>query len=83
MTSTGNTKTPGTKKTLPRGAKYVTLDWWKLYLDSCAKYHTAFVDWLLANVHEVNNVLKGNCNVGGTTSNQKTWFRTFKMWLNK
>ena len=74
-TGTGTKKTlptgTTTKKTLPRGVKRVTLDRWKMYLDSCATYHTAFVDWLLDNVHEVDNVLKGNCNVGVTTSNQK------------
>ena len=61
----------------------VTLDWWKLYLGSCATYHTAFVDWLLDNVHEVDTVFKGNCNVGVTISNQKGWFGVFKLWLNK
>ena len=30
----------GTKKTLPTSVSRVTLYWWKLYLDSCAAYHT-------------------------------------------
>ena len=68
-TGTGNNKTPGTKKTLPTSDSRVTLSWWKLYLDSCAIYHTAFMDLLLDNVREVNTVLKGNCNAGVTTSN--------------
>ena len=60
-TGTGTQKTlpavAGTEKTFPRDAKRVTLNWWKLYLDSCATYHTAFVDWLLDNVHEVDTIL--------------------------
>jgi predicted Fe-S protein YdhL (DUF1289 family) len=85
-TGTGTQKTfsrADTQKTSPRSAGRVTLDWWKLYLDSCATYHTAFVDWILDNVHEVDMILKGNCNAGVTTSNEKGWFGTFKMWINK
>ena len=41
------------------------------------------MDWLLDDVHEVDTILKGNCNAGVTTSNEKGWFRTFKMWINK
>ena len=59
----------GTKKTLPKSVSQVTLDWWKLYVDSCTTNHTELVDWYLDNVHDVDIVLKGNCNTGGTTSN--------------
>ena len=85
-TGTGIQKTlprAGTQKTSPRSAGRVTLDWWKLYLDSSATYHTAFVDELLDNVHEVDTILKGNCHAGVTTSNEKGWFGRFKMWINK
>ena len=41
------------------------------------------MDGLLDNVHEVDTILKGNCNAGVTTSNEKGWFGTFKMWINK
>ena len=61
----------------------MTLDTWKLYLDSCATYHSAFVDWMLDNVREVNAVLKGNCNAGVTTSSVKGYYGLFDMWLNK
>ena len=33
------------------GNKRLTLDWWKLYLDSCASYHTFFVKDLLMNIY--------------------------------
>ena len=58
-----------TKKTLPTSANNIMLDWWKLYLDISAIYHTAFVDWYLENVQEVDIVLNVNCNAGLTTSN--------------
>ena len=31
------------------GGKQLTLDWWKVYLDSCATYHTFFVKEFLRN----------------------------------
>ena len=37
---------------------------WKLYLDSCATYHSVFADWCLSNIHEVEVHLKGHCNAG-------------------
>ena len=61
----------------------VTLCAWKLYLDSCATYNSAFVDWYLDNVHEVDTILKGSCNAGVTTSNTKGLFGVFEMWLNR
>lgn len=61
-----------------------TLDPWKLYLDSCATYHCAFVEWLLKNVRVVDTILKGNCNAGVTTSNEKgTFGGQFDLWLNR
>ena len=34
----------------------------KLYLDSCATYHSAFVRNMLSNVKTGNTVLQGQCN---------------------
>ena len=56
---------------------------WKLYLDSCATYHSTFVDWCLENVHDVSMHLTGHCNAGTTTCKQKGYYGVFKMWLNK
>jgi len=56
---------------------------WKLYLNSCATYHSPFVDWYLKNVHVVDTVLKGSCNTVVTTSNTKGLFGVFEMRLNR
>ena len=61
----------------------LTLCTWKLYLDSCATYHSCFVDWCLDNIETVDTVLRGNCNAGVTTTNTKGYFGLFHMWLNK
>ena len=42
------------------GNKRLTLDWWKLYLDSCASYHTFFVKEFLMNISEGTVVMNGN-----------------------
>ena len=57
--------------------KQDTLDDWKLHLDSCATYHSAFVEWSLDNIHVVDTILKANCNTGVTTSNEKGYFGFF------
>ena len=57
-------------------SKRFTLDAHKLYLDSCATYHSSFVIWLLGNVHQVRTVLQGNCNAGVSTSDEKGFFWT-------
>ena len=61
----------------------VTLDKWILYLDTCATYHSAFVDWMLSNVHTMNTVLRGNCNAGVTSTNVKGTYGLWEFWLNK
>ena len=61
----------------------MTLDNWKLYLDTCATYHSAFVDWMLSNVHQVNTILRGNCNAGVTSTNVKGTYGLWEFWLNK
>ena len=43
----------------------------KLYLDSCATYHSAFVCNMLSNVKTGNTVLQGQCNAGVSTSAEK------------
>ena len=48
------------------GNKRLTLDWWKLYLDSCASYHTLFVKEFLMNIYKGAKAINGNCNAGTT-----------------
>ena len=49
----------------------ITLDNCKLYLDSCATYHSAFVEECLNNIHDMDMVLKGSCKADITTSSEK------------
>ena len=74
------TSKPGVR--VPR-IRNVTLCEWKLYLDSCATYHSTFVDWFLENLHDVSVHITGHCNAGTTTCKQKGYYGVFKMWLNK
>ena len=53
-----------------------------MYLDSCATYHSVFVDWCLDNVHDVEVYLKGHCNVGVTTCKEQGYYGVFNIWLN-
>ena len=46
-------------------------------------YHSAFVDWMLSDVHEVSTVLRGNCNAGVTSTNVKGYYGLWEFWLNK
>ena len=55
----------------------------KLFLDSCAAYHSVFVEWCLKNVHEVERYLKGHCNAGVTICREQGYYGAFKMWLNR
>ena len=61
----------------------VTLCAWKLYLDSCATYHSAFVDWMLSDIRIVSSILRGNCNAGVTSTNVKGVYELWEFWLNK
>ena len=61
----------------------VALCEWKLYLDSCATYHSKVFDWCLDNEHDVSVYLTGHCNAGTTTCKKKGYYGVFKMWLNK
>ena len=57
------------------GSRRMTLDNWKLYLNTCDTYHSAFVDWMLSNVHQVNTILRGNCNAGGHVHQREGYLR--------
>ena len=61
----------------------VMLHDWKLFFDSCGTYHSAFVDWMLSDVHEVSTVLRGNCNAGVMSTNVKGYYGLWEFWLNK
>ena len=63
--------------------KRFTLDPFKLYLDSCATYHSAFVHNMLSSVKTGNTVLQGNCNTGVSTSQEKGVYGLYSFWLNK
>ena len=62
---------------------WVTLDPWKLYLDSCATYQTFFVKEFLDMVHKGKSTMSGSCNVGTTSTNIQGWYGEFKVWLNE
>mmetsp|Transcript_35164 Transcript_35164/g.35374 ORF Transcript_35164/g.35374 Transcript_35164/m.35374 type:complete len:249 (+) Transcript_35164:788-1534(+) len=63
--------------------KRFTLYPFKLYLDSCAMYHSAFVRGILKNVKTVGTVLQGNCNAGVSTSQEKGVYGLWSFWLNE
>ena len=63
--------------------KRFTLDAHKLYLDSCATYHSSFVMYMLGNVHQASTVLQGNCNSVISTSDEKGFFGLWDFWLNE
>ena len=44
-------------KSTERVSKRFTLDAHKLYLESCATYHSSFLIWMLGNVHQVSTVI--------------------------
>ena len=60
-----------------------TLDWWKLYLDSCATFHTSFVRDMLSDVYKSKVTLHGSCNAGTTISSEKGYLGPFDLWLNE
>ena len=63
--------------------KRFTLEPFKLYLDSCATYHSAFVKEMLHSVKTVGTVLQGNCNAGVSMSKEKGIFGPWSFWLNE
>ena len=46
-----------------------TLDRWKLYLDSCATYHSFLAKELCTNIKDGDTILTGSCNAGTTVTN--------------
>ena len=60
-----------------------TLDWWKLYLDSCATFHTSFVRDMLSDVYKSKVTLHGSFNAGTTISSEKGYLGPFDLWLNE
>ena len=54
--------------------EWFTLDAHKIYVDSCATYHSSFLRWMLGNVHQVSTVLQVNYNDGVSTSDEKRFF---------
>ena len=65
------------------GGKRLTLQWWKVYLDSCATYHTFFVKEFLRNIVENKGTMKGNCNAGETEITKRGYFGKLRAWLNE
>ena len=62
--------------------EWFTLDAHKIYVDSCATYHSSFLRWMLGNVHQVSTVLQVNYNDGVSTSDEKRFFGLLDFWLN-
>ena len=65
------------------GGKRLTLQWWKVYLDSCATYHTFFVKEFLKNIVENKGTMNGNCNAGETKITKRGYFGKLRVWLNE
>ena len=63
--------------------KRFNIDSHKMYLYSCATYHSAFVRWMLDDVKTVTTVMKGNCNAGVSTSNEKVFNGLWNLCLNE
>ena len=52
-----------------------------MYLDSCVKYHTEFVTWLLKNLDDANKTMVGNCNAGAISPSLKGYYGKLHMWV--
>ena len=63
--------------------KGLTLNWWKLYLDRCASYHTFFVKEFLMNIHKGAGAMNGNCNSGTTRITKRGYYGRLRVWLNE
>ena len=64
-------------------ARYFTLTWWKCYLDSCATYHSFFMEELLCDVKEGKFTTNGSYNADTVATNTKGWYEDFEVWLNE
>ena len=74
-------------KAVPKKSKdnRYTVDRWKLYLGSCATYHSFFVKEFLKNikVKDGDTTLPGSCNASTTVANAGVWWGKFEAWLNE
>ena len=61
----------------------MALDWWKVYLDSCATYHTFFMKEFLRNIEENKGTTNDNCNAGETKITRRGYFGEMREWLNE
>ena len=77
-----NNKSAKTVITKPEDNRY-TLDRWKLYLDSCATYHSFFAKEYLCWIEEGSTTLSGSCNTGTAVTNTRGWWGEFQAWLNE
>ena len=59
-----------------------TLFWLKLYLDSCASYHTFFLEEFLTDVEESDATMTGRCNAGTTITKIKETYGDLQVWIN-
>ena len=59
-----------------------TLDWWKVYLDSCATYHSFFVKKFLRGIYTSKTIINGSCNARTVATRKKGWFGEFEVWYN-
>ena len=60
-----------------------TLTWWKCYLESCASYHSFFIEEFLRNIKKGKSTMEGSCNAGTVSTSTKGWYGDFEVWLNK
>ncbi len=59
--------------------RLLTLPEGRVYLDSCATYHSVFVACILDNIHEVDTYLTGHCNDGLLTYKEKGYLGLCEM----
>ena len=50
-----------------------TLDWWKLYLDSCATYQYFLAKEFLTGIQDGDTLSPGSCNIFTTVTNTRGW----------
>ena len=60
-----------------------TLCWWKCYLDSCASYHTFFLEEFLVDIKDSDATMTGRYNAGTTVTKIKGTYGDFQVCPNK
>ena len=60
-----------------------TLCRWKCYLDSCALYHTFFLEEFQTDFKESDATMTGRCNAGTTITKIKETYGDLQVWINK